>query len=101
MNIFKNPIITNNKSLNEFIINRCNKDINEYNISLTSILKNLKKYYYYQDMFFFIIYKDGKLISLFNNGDTRKNKIFEILWIGSFKKLLIKNKKYGKTKNKN
>ncbi len=79
MNIFKNPIITNNKSLNEFIINRCNKDINEYNISLTSILKNLKKYYYYQDMFFFIIYKDGKLISLFNNGDTRKNKIFEIV----------------------
>ena len=79
MNIFNNPIITNNKSLNKFIINRCNKDINEYNISLTSILKNLKKYYYYQDMFFFIIYKDGKLISLFNNGDTRKNKIFEIV----------------------
>lgn len=77
MNI--NPIITNNKSLNEFIINRCNKDINEYNISLTSILKNLEKYYYYQNMFFFIIYKDNKLISLFNNGDNRKNKIFEIV----------------------
>lgn len=77
MNI--NPIITNNKSLNEFIMNRCDKDINEYNISLTSILKNLEKYYYYQNMFFFIIYKDNKLISLFNNGDNRKNKIFEIV----------------------
>lgn len=30
-----------------------------------------------------------------------KNKIFEVVWIGSFKELLIKNKKYGKTKSKN
>lgn len=28
-----------------------------------------------------------------------KNKIFEVVWIGSFKELLIKNKKYGKSKN--
>jgi len=28
-----------------------------------------------------------------------KKKIFEVVWIGSFKELLIKNKKYGKSKN--
>jgi hypothetical protein len=30
---------------------------------------------------------------------SSKNKIFEVVWIGSFKELLIKNKKYGKSKN--
>jgi hypothetical protein len=32
---------------------------------------------------------------------SSKNKIFEVVWVGSFKELLIKNKKYGKTKSKN
>jgi hypothetical protein len=30
---------------------------------------------------------------------SSKNKIFEVVWVGSFKELLIKNKKYGKSKN--
>lgn len=30
-----------------------------------------------------------------------KKKIFEVIWVGSFKELLIKNKKYGKIKSKN
>jgi hypothetical protein len=30
---------------------------------------------------------------------SSKNKIFEVIWVGSFKELLIKNKKYGKSKN--
>ena len=30
---------------------------------------------------------------------SSKNKIFEVVWLGSFKELLIKNKKYGKSKN--
>ena len=30
---------------------------------------------------------------------SSKNKIFEVVWIGSLKELLIKNKKYGKSKN--
>ena len=30
---------------------------------------------------------------------SSKNKIFEVVWVGSFKELLIKNKKYGKIKN--
>ena len=30
---------------------------------------------------------------------SSKNKIFEVVWVASFKELLIKNKKYGKSKN--
>jgi hypothetical protein len=48
------------------------------------------------------LYYDGKfaLIDIEIYPDvSSKNKIFETVWIGSFKELLIKNKKYGKSKN--
>jgi hypothetical protein len=49
-----------------------------------------------------ILYYDGRFalmeIEIYPDVSS-KNKIFEVVWIGSFKELLIKNKKYGKSKN--
>jgi hypothetical protein len=48
------------------------------------------------------LYYDGRFalidIEIYLDVSSKK-KIFETLWIGSFKELLIKNKKYGKSKN--
>jgi hypothetical protein len=48
------------------------------------------------------LYYDGRFalidIEIYPDVSSKK-KIFETLWIGSFKELLIKNKKYGKSKN--
>lgn len=50
------------------------------------------------------LYYDGKFalveIKVYY-GAFFKKKIFEVIWVGSFKELLIKNKKYGKIKSKN
>ena len=50
------------------------------------------------------LYYDGRFalieIEIYPDVPSKK-KIFEVVWIGSFKELLIKNKKYGKTKSKN
>jgi len=44
------------------------------------------------------LYYDGKFalmeIEIYPDVSSKK-KIFEVVWIGSFKELLIKNKKYG------
>ena len=48
------------------------------------------------------LYYDGRfaLIEIEIYPDVfSKKKIFEVVWIGSFKELLIKNKKYEKSKN--
>jgi hypothetical protein len=48
------------------------------------------------------LYYDGRFalmeIEIYPDVSSKK-KIFEVVWIGSFKELLIKNKKYGKSKN--
>ena len=48
------------------------------------------------------LYYDGRFalieIEIYPDVPSKK-KIFEVVWIGSFKELLIKNKKYGKSKN--
>lgn len=48
------------------------------------------------------LYYDGRFalmeIEVYPDVSSKK-KIFEVVWIGSFKELLIKNKKYGKSKN--
>lgn len=48
------------------------------------------------------LYYDGRFalveIEVYPDVSSKK-KIEEIIWIGSFKELLIKNKKYGKSKN--
>ena len=48
------------------------------------------------------LYYDGRFalieIEIYPDVSSKK-KIFEVVWVGSFKELLIKNKKYGKSKN--
>jgi len=48
------------------------------------------------------LYYDGRFalmeIEIYPDVSSKK-KIFEVVWIGSFKELLIKNKKYEKSKN--
>jgi len=48
------------------------------------------------------LYYDGRFalmeIEIYPDVSSKK-KIFEVLWVGTFKELLIKNKKYGKSKN--
>jgi hypothetical protein len=48
------------------------------------------------------LYYDGRFalveIEVYPDVSSKK-KIFEVVWVGSFKELLIKNKKYGKSKN--
>ena len=48
------------------------------------------------------LYYDGRFalmeIEIYPDVSSKK-KIFEVVWIVSFKELLIKNKKYGKSKN--
>jgi hypothetical protein len=72
-----NFIISSNKSLNDYIINQCNKDIDEYTIDLDNILNTIKSSFY-KRLMLFIIYKDKKIYTIFSIGASRKNKIIDI-----------------------
>ena len=75
-----NIIIAEDKKLNEFIINQCKKNINEYTIDFDKILNLIKKKINYKNLFLFIVYKDNKIYNLFaSDGDNRKKKIIEIV----------------------
>jgi hypothetical protein len=47
-------IISSNESLNDYIINQCNKNIDDYEIDLDNILNNIKKYIVYKKFLLFI-----------------------------------------------
>jgi len=68
MNIFNS-----NTLLDNFIIENCKKNIDEYSLNLTNLFQEYNKYNYYSNMFLFIIYKENKIYTIFNDGDTRKN----------------------------
>ena len=74
-----NIIITEEKDLNDFIINQCKKNIDEYTIDFDKILNTIINKIKYKRMFLFIIYKDNKIYTVFSDGDSRKNKILEIV----------------------
>ena len=89
-----NFIISSNKNLNDYIINQCNKDIDEYTIDLNNILNTIKSSFY-KRLMLFIIYKDKKIYTIFSEGASRKNKIIDI-----FKRNIKELFKYNFTNNK-
>ena len=73
-------VISSDKYLNDFIINRCNKDIDEYkNIDLNDILSNIKKFFPFRKHMLFIVYKNKKTHIVFRDGDNRKLIIIDIV----------------------
>ena len=84
MNIFNS-----NTLLNNFIINNSKKHIDEYNLNLTICFEKYSKFLYYKSMFLFIVYKNNKIYTIFNNGDTRKKQIIDIV-VNNIK--ILKNK---------
>ena len=73
-------VISSDKYLNDFIINRCNKDIDEYkNIDLNDILSNIKKFFPFRKHMLFIVYKNKKTHIVFRDGDNRKIIIIDIV----------------------
>jgi len=92
MNIFNS-----NTLLDDFIIKNCNKHIDDYssNLNLNICFEKYKKYLHYKNMLLFIVYKNNKIYTIFNDGDTRKKQIVEIV-INNIK--ILKNK-LGKLPN--
>jgi hypothetical protein len=92
MNIFNS-----NTLLDDFIIKNCNKHIDDYtsNLNLNICFEKYKKYLHYKNMLLFIVYKNNKIYTIFNDGDTRKKQIVNIV-INNIK--ILKNK-LGKLPN--
>ncbi len=98
MNKINENLIFNNNENNKLIehtINEIHKNINEYDLSLKNLTLRYKKVYKYENMFLFIIYKNGKILTVFNSGDTRKQTIINIIK----DRLLNLEKKFGKLPN--
>jgi hypothetical protein len=71
--------ISSNKSLNKYIIDQCNKNIDDYTINLDNILNNIKKNMAYKSLFLFIVCKNNKIYIILSEGDTRKKIIIDIV----------------------
>jgi hypothetical protein len=93
--IFQNITNKNNINFIKYIIDTIHKNINEYNLSLIDFYKKYMKITKFENMFLFIIYKDGKIYTVFEEGDKRKKIIINIV-----KKIIKKLEKiYGKLFN--
>ncbi len=71
---------TNNekREMNEILIQQINKDIDDYTLDVNDFIKRYEKVYKYQNMFLFVIYKNKKIITVFEKeGDTRKSVILQ------------------------
>ena len=62
-------------NLKKFITNQSDFQINQYDLSLNTIMQKMKKQKIFEKMHFFIIIKNNKFFVLFPSGDTRKKII--------------------------
>ncbi len=70
-----------NNDLQNFITNQADYQINEYDLSLNTIMEKMKKQKIYERMHLFIIIKNNKIYTVLPEGDSRK-------------RIIIKNIKY-------
>lgn len=94
-------IISSNKSLNDYIINQCNKDIDEYDIDLDNILKKYINFTStkYKQLFLFIVYKNKKIYTVLSKEDSKKFSRKKIIIEVITRNIKILEKQFGSLPN--
>ena len=94
-------IISSNKSLNDYIINQCNKDIEEYTIDLDNMLKKYINFTStkYKQLFLFIVYKNKKIYTVLSKEDSKKFSRKKIIIEVITRNIKILEKQFGSLPN--